>query len=328
MKETRLLHPLKFVPILQERLWGGQRLVSQLKKEGHRHQTLGESWELSGVEGHVSEVAEGEFKGHTLLELLQKFKEELVGQRVYEQFGTNFPLLIKFIDAQKDLSIQLHPNDELAQKRHNSFGKTEMWYIMDAEPESRLIMGFKGDVNAETYQKHLDEDGLQSILNEEPVQKGDTFFIQTGTVHAIGAGILLAEIQQSSDITYRLYDWNRKDAQGNTRELHTELAKDAIDYRAMSDAKIVYDQAKNKSNAMVNCPFFTTNYLPVEGSKLMDYSHLDSFVIYVCVSGSGALRVEDNEHTFEKGETLLIPAACSQVQITSESTEILEVYIN
>lgn len=231
------LYPFKFQPILKERLWGGTKLKDLLNKPSSSDIT-GESWELSAVKGDVSIIENGPLAGTSLQEAINHHPQALLGKSVTNRFGTEFPILIKFIDAKQDLSIQLHPNDELAKERHNSFGKTEMWYIMQADPGAELIVGFKQDMTKENYEKHLNEGKLTDILNYEKVKEGDTFFINTGKVHAIGAGILLAEIQQTSDITYRVYDFNRKDKEGNLRELHTELAIDAIDYSYKDDFKI------------------------------------------------------------------------------------------
>ncbi|MCL4162945.1 UNVERIFIED_CONTAM: hypothetical protein GTU68_029289, partial [Idotea baltica] len=222
------IYPLKFIPILKERLWGGTKLRDVLGKPIESDIT-GESWEISTVKGDVSIVSNGEFADISLQNLIDQYPEELLGKRVLERFGKEFPILIKFIDAKQDLSIQLHPNDELARKRHNSFGKTEMWYIMDADSDAKLIVGFNKDISKSEYSKSLEENRLLELLNYEKVKEGDTFFINTGKIHAIGAGVLLAEIQQTSDVTYRVFDFNRKDKNGDLRELHTELARDAID---------------------------------------------------------------------------------------------------
>ena len=223
------LYPLKFNPILKDKIWGGEKLKNILNKQTEAS-NIGESWEVSDVEGDTSIVTNGPLKGQSLKELLSNFKSDLLGEKNYAQFGTKFPLLIKFIDAKEDLSIQLHPNDTLAAERHNSFGKTEMWYVMQADQDSNLIVGFNQDMNAEKYLHHLDNKSLTEILNFDKVQAGDTYFIEVGRVHAIGAGVMLAEIQQTSDITYRVYDWDRVDDKGNERELHNDLAIDAIDF--------------------------------------------------------------------------------------------------
>jgi mannose-6-phosphate isomerase len=240
------LYPLQFEPIFKERIWGGTKLKTYLNKPIQSDNT-GESWEISTVENDVSIVSNGNFKGKSLNDLIDEFPEQILGTKVYEQFGKQFPLLFKFIDAREDLSIQLHPNDELAKKRHNSFGKTEMWYVMQAEANARLIVGFKEKSSANEYIENLNNKTLLSILDSKKVKEGDVFFLETGTIHAIGAGILIAEIQQTSDITYRVYDFDRVDAQGNQRELHLDLALDAINYD-VTNAHVEYSKTENQVN--------------------------------------------------------------------------------
>ena len=256
------LYPFKFYPILKVRLWGGTKLSTALGKKTESD-LIGESWEISGVAGDVSIVANGVLEGTALTDLIHRFPEEVLGKSVLERFGKEFPILIKFIDAQKDLSIQLHPNDELARKRHDSFGKTEMWYVMDADKGAELIIGFKEDISREKYIESIRNGTLLDLLNFEDVNEGDTYFINAGTIHAIGAGVLIAEIQQTSDLTYRVYDYNRKDAYGNLRELHTELSIDAINYRKQDDFKVKYSKEPNVSNPMVNSTYFKTNFIPL-----------------------------------------------------------------
>lgn len=322
---TNNLYPLKFQPILKERIWGGEKLKTLLNKKSTQP-NIGESWELSDVEGDTSIVANGSLKGKSLKELLHTFGHNLLGHKNHEIFGTKFPLLIKFIDARDDLSIQLHPNDELAAKRHNSFGKTEMWYIMQAEKDSNLIVGFNQKVTPELYLKHLENKTLPKILNFEKVTSGDTYFIEVGRIHAIGAGVLLAEIQQTSDITYRVYDWDRRDAQGNERELHNDLALDAIDFDMENDFKVQYSKSKNQSNEMVSCPYFTTNYLNITETIQKKNDH-DSFIIYIGVEGSANIITENYTETIKKGETVLLPAAITSFEITAENAKLLEVYV-
>lgn len=319
-------YPLKFTPILQERIWGGNKLKEILHKKG-KGQNLGESWEISGVENEISTVSNGILKGTNLVDLLLEFQGDLVGKKIYEKFGNNFPLLIKFIDAKTDLSVQLHPNDKLAKERHNSFGKTEMWYVMQADEGARINVGFTNKIDKKTYLKHLQEGKITKLLNFEEVKAGDAFFINTGKVHAIGGGVLLAEIQQTSDITYRIYDWDRVDDQGNSRELHTDLALDAIDFEVRDDFKLSYKPKINKSSNIARCEYFTTNFLPVEGKVIRDYNHLDSFVIYICTRGKAIISVNNSCEEIEKGQTILIPAKCRQIEINAENTELLEVYI-
>lgn len=320
-----LNYPIKFQPILKDKIWGGDKLVNNLNKKSNL-KDIGESWEISDVEGDVSVVKNGPLKGRSLKELLETYKGDLLGKNNFANFGTNFPLLIKFIDAKQDLSVQVHPNDELSKMRHNSFGKTEMWYIMQADEGSRLILGFNKTIKAEDYVKLLEEKKIMSVLNDVPVEKGDAFFIETGTVHAIGAGIVLAEIQQTSDITYRIYDFDRVDDAGNERELHTELAIDALNFSDKIDTERNYSSTKNSLNEVVKCEYFKTNFIPVEGALELDYSATDSFVIFMCVEGNATISVEGTTETINFGETILIPATAKNVIIKGDCN-LLEVTV-
>ena len=287
---------------------------------------VGESWEISDVEGDTSMVSNGSLENQSLKHLLSTYKAELIGEKNYEKFGNKFPLLIKFIDAKQDLSIQLHPNDELAAKRHNSFGKTEMWYVMQADESSNLIVDFNQKMTPELYLEHLENKTLPQILNFDEVKAGDTYFIEVGRVHAIGAGVLLAEIQQTSDITYRIYDWERKDEHGKERELHTDLAIDAIGFDMPDNFRVDYDKTLNHSNEMVSCPYFTTNYLKVN-KELHKENAQDSFIIYMCVEGEAEIKTENHNELLKKGETVLVPAAISSYQISATDATLLEVYV-
>ena len=320
-----MLYPLKFNPILKDKIWGGQKLKTLLNKESNLS-NVGESWEISDVEGDTSIVSNGSLKGQSLKALLETYKADLIGKKNYKTFGDKFPLLIKFIDAKEDLSIQLHPNDELAAKRHNSFGKTEMWYVMQADENSNIIVGFNQDMTAEKYLSHLESKTLPKILNFDKVKTGDTYFIEVGRVHAIGAGVMLAEIQQTSDITYRVYDWDRVDDQGNERELHNDIAIDAFDFNMPDNFRVDYSKSENQSNEMVSCPYFTTSYLQVSES-IKKKNMQDSFLIYMCVDGDAKITVNGNSEDIKKGETLLIPASIKEYQITSKKATLLEVYV-
>ncbi|WP_158727961.1 MULTISPECIES: type I phosphomannose isomerase catalytic subunit [unclassified Flavobacterium] len=316
-------YPLQFEPILKERIWGGEKLKDVLGKSITSAIT-GESWELSAVEGDVSVVANGDWKGKSLTSLLEEFPEEILGSNVYEKFGSQFPLLFKYLDAREDLSIQVHPNDALAKARHQSFGKTEMWYIMQADADAEIIVGFKNKSNAAEYVSNLKEKTLLSILDQKKVFEGDVFFLETGTVHAIGAGMVVAEIQQTSDITYRIYDFDRTDANGNTRELHVDLALDAINYNTV-DTQKEYLKEVNVSNEVVHCPYFTTNFLPLDGEVLMNKTN-ESFTVYMCVDGNFSLELNKKVYDYRKGDTLLIPAQISTYVISGKAS-ILEIYI-
>ena len=319
------LYPIKFQPILKEKIWGGTKLKTFLNKESDAP-NVGESWEISDVDNDTSIVSNGELKGATLKKLLSTYQEELIGKKNFEQFGEKFPLLIKFIDAKEDLSIQLHPNDELAAKRHNSFGKTEMWYVMQADDDANLIVGFNQKVTPEVYLEHLESKTLSNILNFDKVSEGDTYFIEVGRVHAIGAGVMLAEIQQTSNITYRVYDWDRVDDHGNGRELHNDLAIDAIDFKMKDDFRVSYLKQENQSNKMVSCPYFTTNFIHLT-QVIQKENAFDSFIIYMCVDGEATIKFESFVETVKKGETILIPAALKQFELDSNNAKLLEVYV-
>ncbi|WP_299097593.1 type I phosphomannose isomerase catalytic subunit [Winogradskyella sp.] len=319
------LYPLKFKPILKDKIWGGTKLAEQFNKPSNSNQ-LGESWEISTVPGDVSEVVNGKLKSQNLQDLLELYKGYLIGDKNYKRFGNNFPLLIKFIDAKQDLSIQLHPDDDLAKERHNSFGKTEMWYVMQADKDANLIVGFNQKMDDKTYLKHLEEKTLTKILNFDNVKAGDTYFIEAGRVHAIGAGVLLAEIQQTSDITYRVYDWDRVDDEGNERELHNDIAIDAFKFDLKDDFRVDYKKEKNLSNSMVSCPFFTTNYIELDSNLEKENLH-DSFLIYMCVDGEVEVVTEDTKEVISKGETILLPAAVKDFKLNSKNAKLLEVYV-
>jgi mannose-6-phosphate isomerase len=321
-----LNYPLKFAPILKVKIWGGSKLVEQFNKNSNL-KSIGESWEISDVEGSISIVSNGSLLGKTLKELLMTYKSDLIGDKNYKYFGNKFPLLIKFIDAKQDLSVQVHPNNELSKKRHNSFGKTEMWYIMQAEENARLILGFKEAISQKKYISLLEDKKIMSVLSEVYVKSGDAFFIETGTVHAIGSGVVLAEIQQTSDITYRIYDFDRVDDEGNKRELHTELAVDALNFSDKIDTERIYLKNKNVLNKVATCQYFKTNFIPIEGNVTLDYEKTDSFVIFMCVEGNAEISIFGNSETISFGETILIPATAENVKISSVRCDLLEVTV-
>jgi mannose-6-phosphate isomerase len=318
-----LFYPLLFEPIFKERIWGGTKLKEVLNKSFDGSQ-IGESWELSTVDNDISVVVNGAFEGLNLNQLIEKYPTEVLGIKTIQYFGNNFPLLFKFIDAKEDLSIQVHPNDALAKERHNSFGKTEMWYVMQADDNARLVVGFKDKTNKKEYQEHLENKTLVAVLNEAPVKVGDAFFLETGTVHAIGAGVLIAEIQQTSDITYRLYDWDRVDANGVGRELHTDLALDAINFEP-TNTKLDYEVVKNKSVNLVECPFFKTNILQI--SDIYNWKKTkESFTVLMCTEGSFTINMLHFKAEFKKGDTILIPAIIDSFDIIGEAS-LLEITI-
>lgn len=319
------LHPLKFQPILKDKVWGGEKLKNFFNKASDS-KTLGESWEISAVQNDVSIVAKGELKGQSLQDLVKIYKADLLGHKNWKRFGEEFPLLIKFIDAKENLSVQLHPNDALAKKRHNTFGKTEMWYVMQANENANLIVGFNDKINKETYLKHLENKTLTEILNFDNVKEGDAYFIESGRVHAIGAGVLLAEIQQTSDVTYRVYDWDRVESNGVKRELHNDLAIDAFDFEMKDDFRLNYNKEKNTSNEILRCPYFTTNFIDID-SELEKRNIYDSFMIYMCVDGEVEFSTPTSNDIISKGETLLLPANIKDYTIKSKQAKLLEVYI-
>ncbi len=320
------LYPLKFTPILKEKIWGGSKLNTYLNKESNSDQ-IGESWEISDVEGDFSIVASGNLQGKSLRSLIEKYQSDLVGKSIYERFQNKFPLLIKFIDAKENLSVQLHPDDVLAKKRHNSFGKTEMWYIMQADEGCGIIVGFKDGVSVEDYENSLENNSIEDLLNFEEVQPGDTFFIKPGLIHAIGKGVVLAEIQQTSDITYRVYDYNRTDSEGNARQLHTEEAKDAIDFEANNEYKIDYASKENDKISLVENQYFKTKQIKLSKELTLDYSSTDSFVIYMNIEGDTKVSTNRGDEVLKAGETLLIPACIDEVKISSNNSTLLEVTI-
>lgn len=322
------LYPLKFKPIIKDKIWGGTRLKSILHKNC-KTDKAGESWEISGYPGEVSKISNGFLAGNSLEELIEVYMGDLIGDSVFEKFGTLFPLLIKFIDANDALSVQVHPGDQLAMKQFNSFGKTEMWYIVEAEQNAEIIAGFNQPVTIEKYQEHLANKSLLALLNKEKAHQGDVFFLPAGRIHAIGAGILLAEIQQTSDATLRIYDYDRLDDKGQPRELHTEKALEAIDFKQYPAYKTTYEKVPGKPSNLASCTYFTVNLLMLEKNMDKDYMDLDSFVIYMCIRGSFSIAFGENQQESVKaGDTILLPAEIKVVRlIPHPSSEVLEVYI-
>jgi mannose-6-phosphate isomerase len=323
------LYPLKFKPQYKSYLWGGRRLETALGKK-IPGDSAAESWEISGIQGNLSVVTNGFLKGNTLEELIEVYMGDLVGEKIYERFGIEFPLLIKFIDANDSLSVQVHPDDELARMRHKAYGKTEMWYVLEAGSGARLISGFSKNLTREEFLQAVNSNRLTEILNYVEVQAGDVFFIPAGRIHAIGKGILLAEIQQTSDITYRIYDWDRKDAGGNPRQLHLDMALDAIDFNYVKNVKALYTPSLNEAVRLAQCTYFTTHRIDFDQTYTPDYDLIDSFVIYICTKGACSIRFSDEEDQVDMmcGETVLLPADLRNIQlIPKEKTSLLEVYI-
>lgn len=298
-----LKQPLFFYPILQERIWGGKRLQQKLNKPSTETKT-GESWELSAIPSNVSVVRNGMFHGKSLLDLLVYHGNEVFGSEFVNKYGTRFPYLFKFIDAAEQLSIQVHPDDEMAQRKHQSAGKNEMWYIVDADANATLTIGFSKNTTIEEYQKHLTAGTLTDLLQQVPLKKGDAFYIPAGTIHAIGGGIVLAEIQQSSDITYRVYDFNRMDDHGKTRELHTEQALDVLDFTPI-DAKIRLQKVANTEVTFVQNQHFDVKFITVENAMFFQKPQISC--VWMCVEGSVSFEIEGEKFWFKAGETLVMP---------------------
>lgn len=321
-----MLTPLKFQPLFKYRIWSGNKLKTILNKK-YDEDSIGESWEISDVPNDETIVADGSFKGYTLKQLIQKFKGEFLGESVYEQFGEAFPLLIKFIDAKTPLSIQVHPNNEYAKIHHNSFGKNEMWYVMQADKDANIIVGFEKEIDKTQFKQHLEDKTLLEVMHHENVKKGDVFYIPTGRIHAIGAGVMLAEIQQTSDVTYRVYDYDRVDkTTGKTRELQKEQATEVLDFNVEKRYKTDYQKEINTSNTLIHSPYFKTNFLPVKGELVKNYRNTDSFVIYICVFGQVIIQHQQKDYYLNAGETILLPASIKEVMLKSENAQILEVY--
>jgi len=322
-----MLKALKFHPILKEKVWGGKKLKILLNKTTTSDK-VGESWELSGLRNNVSVVSEGEFKGQTLNQLISKYKQDLLGEKVFKKFGTEFPLLIKFIDAADDLSVQVHPDDKTAQKLYGQNGKNELWYILDSDEDAELILGLNKTIDSEEFRNAINTNKITNYLNPFKVQKGDVFFIPAGRIHAVKKGVLLAEIQQASDVTYRIYDWNRKGLDGKYRDLHIDKACNVAELKPEKSYRSEYPE---KINAFVSCekkPFFTVNLLKFDEEIYRDYSKSDSFKVYICTKGQFRLKYSKNETKLSFGETVLLPAIIHKISfIPDEESELLEVFV-
>ena len=318
----------KFDPIFKSTIWGGEK-IAPFKHTVTSQAQIGESWEISGVSGSESIVADGPDKGLSLSQLLEKYGKSLLGERNYKRFGNRFPLLIKFIDAAADLSVQVHPDDALAQRRGEANGKTEMWYVIDADKGTRLANGFKNPVDPADYEGLVESGSIEEVLNFVDIRPGDTFFIPAGRVHAIGAGSFVAEIQQTSDVTYRIYDYHRKDKNGNERQLHTELAKNAINFNDTDGNPVEYTEHPDIPINLVRTPFFSTNVLEIDSEVMRDYSECDTFVILIAVKGEAEIACGRQTMTLRGGETLLVPASASGITINPKGNgfRALETYI-
>ena len=315
------LYPLKFHPIYLEKIWGnGARLNKVLGKCSKPN--CGESWEISTTVGYISEVSNGFLSGNNLSELIEVYMGDLVGDRIFEKYGLQFPLLFKYIDTAADLSVQVHPGDDTAIGRHNSLGKTEMWYVIDADKGGMINLGFNRDVTKDQFLSFLEEGKLTELLYYDEVSSGDALFVSPGRVHAIGKGVLVAEIQQASDLTYRIYDYNRKDANGNLRELHLDYALDVIDFSCIDRFKIDYEALHNKPTEILRCDYFKVNVLVFSKTVERDYSRTDSFVVYMNIKGSFVIEYDDGSVEVNLGETVLVPASLEYVRLRPLSGEV------
>jgi len=315
-------HYYKFNPLLKSTLWGGDKIIP-FKQLSLQQQQVGESWELSGVPGNETTIA-GD--GRSLNQLVAELRDQLVGRANYQRFGNEFPLLVKFIDARQDLSIQVHPTDEIAHRQGKPRGKTEMWYVMDSAPGAKIFNGLKQQITPEQYKQMVADDTICDALAQYPVSEGDCFFIPAGRIHAIGAGCFLAEIQQTSDVTYRIYDFNRRDKDGNLRQLHTREAAESIDYTVLPDYRQCYTPRKNEGQLLVECPYFNTAVYDLDEPMQIDYSELDSFVILIGLKGEATLTIDDEQATLRQGETILLPATVRHVH-TEGNIKFLETYV-
>ena len=315
----------KFEPLLKQTLWGGDKIIP-FKHLDDQMDHVGESWEISGVANNETIVANGPDKGKSLNDLVREQKDLLVGKENYQRFGDEFPLLIKFIDARQDLSIQVHPTDEIAHRQGKSRGKTEMWYALDSDAGAQLYNGLKQQITPEQYKEMVENDTITNALARYEVHEGDVFFIPAGRIHAIGAGCFVAEIQQTSDVTYRIYDFKRKDKNGNYRELHTKEAAESIDYTMLPNYRTEYERSKNEGVQVVSCPYFTTAVYDLNEPMALDYSELDSFVILIAVKGEGTISANGEEMSFQMGDTVLLPATTNEVKVAGE-VKFLETFV-
>ena len=322
------LYPLKFKPVFKDKVWGGTRLKTLMGKDFSPLPNCGESWELFAFSKDSSVVGNGFLEGNALSEVIEIYMGDLVGEEVFDTFGEDFPLLVKFIDTNDYLSVQVHPDDALAMKVHQSYGKTEMWYVLDAEPGAEIISGFNRDVDRETVLRHIEQNTLRKILSAKPVKRGDVLFLPAGKVHAIGAGITLCEIQQASDVTYRLYDWDRPGTNGKPRELHIDQSLEVLDFKKAMEFTVDYEPVPNGSVNLVRDKHFTINLLTFDHKIEMDYFLVNSFVVLVCLEGAFDLAYPGGTETIKRGEVVLLPAEIRQIGFHPQTaSRVLETYI-
>ena len=325
-----MLYPLKFRPILKETIWGGNYLYKELNKGASLEAKIGESWEISSVEGNISVVANGILKDNTLLELIEVYMGDLVGEKIYDKFGLEFPLLIKFIDAQENLSIQVHPNEQLATKKYQAHGKTEMWYVLDAEKNAKIVAGFDKKVSQFEFQTAIENKTIEKLLRFDTSNRGDVFFVPAGQIHTIGGGNVLVEIQQTSDITFRVYDYDRRDKDGKMRDLHVQESLESINFNTLDNYKKEYKKVSNEPANLAQCDYFTSNYFSFNQRVGRDYYFLESFVVLICVEGEFDIEYNGNEYiTVKKGESILLPASIREYFFNPKTNQatFLETYL-
>ena len=322
------LYPLKFEPILKERVWGGSALRSKYGKESSKSKMIGESWEISGLQGDLSVVSNGYLAGNNLEEIAEVYMGDLMGEAIYNKFGREFPLLIKLIDASDKLSVQVHPGDEIARKRHSAYGKTEMWYVLEADSKAYINAGFIAASSENEFDAAIKNGNPGKLLNYIHPSAGDVFYIPSGRVHTLGGGVVIVEIQQTSDITYRIYDWNRTGLDGKPRELHRDLAKDVIDYNKSTDHYQKTVPVDNEAVELIACRYFITSFIKLHSDIERDYSKYDSFIIYICTYGKAEIEYNSEKTYIKQGETVLIPASIENLRLKSDQAGILEIYID
>lgn len=323
------LYPLKFKPIFKEKIWGGQKIRTVLGFDVSNILNCGEMWLLSGLEDEETVVENGFLKDNTINELIEIYMGELVGEKVFDEYGEKFPLLVKIIDTDEVLSLQVHPDDVKAEKiSGQESGKTEMWYVMDSSEDSEIVSGFNCESNSEMLVSHLKNKTIGEILNFEKVKAGDMCFVPAGHIHAIGKGILLAEIQQSSDLTYRVYDWERVDVSGVRRDLHINEAIESLDYQKSENTVFSCHPVNGHPLTLVDCKYFTTSLIEFSGKFICDYSEIDSFVVYLCVEGSFKIIYNEGFTEVKQGELVLIPAVIEFYELeSSDNVRLLEVFV-
>ena len=323
-----MLYPFKFNPIYKTRAWGGDAIQNDFLADAPDDKNIGEAWLLSGLEDDMTEVSNGFLEENCINELTEVYMGEIVGDKVYDKFGYEFPVLVKLIDAKERLSVQVHPNNEIAAKRHNAYGKSELWYVIDTTEEGLLYIGFKKGVTKENYLEALENGNIEELLNSIKIQKGDIYYIPAGTVHSIGAGVMIAEVQQTSDITYRIFDWNRKDSDREPRTLHTELALDAINFEWSEIKNLRVDNSlANTANLIDTNDYFKTSIIDIDGVMDLDYGKRDSFTILLCLEGEGEIEYDtDALDTINKGEILLIPSELEEMNL-SGNMRLLEIHV-